>query len=95
MFNLFSKKPVLVMEVLFAEETNEWGTHGEIFATNIERKIIKKPIRFCFKGMNSAPPLTPEILDYIFKSAQYQGYIPYELISYRHHQLNEITDGEK
>lgn len=80
----FRRKAVLNIEVLFHTETNDWGHHGIILASNRSLGLELQRIRFAFKHSSQAPALRPDILAFIFDKAREKGFTPFELLSYNY-----------
>ena len=80
----FSKKakPTMDVEVLFGNECNLYGSHGQLIMDHKEKGLTRSYVRFFFKGLLNPPAMNPAILTYLFSSAEEKGYIPYELIKY-------------
>ena len=70
------------MRIVFHQDTRGFGQHGVIIATHVDHALNKEPVRFTFPGINEAPDLTPELIQYIWYKAEVEGFIVHSLKSY-------------
>ena len=70
------------LDVHFGEEAAEFGCHGTVVATSPKRGMMNQVIDFVFIGCSVPPPLTPDVLEFIWAIAKKQGYILSHVITY-------------
>lgn len=76
------KKSTLQLEIKFHKEATPHGSHGRIEVSSKERNLKNANILFVFVGVSVPPPLTPEVMNYIWEEAQAQGFTPHTLLVY-------------
>lgn len=72
----------IALEMKFHKETNPYGTHGTLVASSKEQGLVNASVRFVFLGVTVPPPLTPEMINFIWEEAAAQGYIAHTLLAY-------------
>lgn len=89
MFSIFRRKTInpLNINVLFYKDSIYSQRHGTILVTSRKHGIKNKVVEFSILGTNTAPALTPGLMDFIFEEARKAGYTPKSLITYRNDEL--------
>lgn len=89
MFSIFRRKTInpLNINVLFYKDSIYSQRHGTILVSSRKHGIKNKVVEFSILGTNSAPALTPGLMDFIFEEARKAGYVPKSLITYRNEDL--------
>lgn len=89
MFSIFRRKTInpLNINVLFYKDSIYSQRHGTILVSSRKHGIKNKVVEFSILGTNSAPALTPGLMDFIFEEARKAGYVPKSLITYRNENL--------
>ena len=82
--------------VVFHNETKGLGMHGALRVSHIDHRIDYGIIRFTFMGLKKPPQLTPEIINFIWSSAEDCGYVVHALEKYsavmEHVQAQSVTE---
>ena len=83
MFNIFKKKKPFNFKVVFHKEANGLAEHGTLFVNQINKGMLNHAISFSFVDVTTLPGMNKELMDHLWEQAQYNGYTPVSLRSYR------------
>ena len=70
------------LKIVFHNDTRGLGMHGTLIASHVDHKLNNEPVRFTFVGMHEAPPLTPEMMEFIWYKAESAGFMVNRLATY-------------
>lgn len=80
--NINKPKVAANLQIVFHQDTRGLGMHGTLIASHVDHKLSNDPVRFTFVGMHEAPPLTPEMMEFIWYKAEAAGFMVTKLASY-------------
>jgi len=68
--------------VKFYTDSNMYGEHGRIVVSHMKKELDHEPVSMVFVGLSTPPCMTLELMQFIWKEAEHQGYQVHHLLEY-------------